>query len=98
MLKVENLHTDYYTGQGSVQAVRGVDFVVPSGSATALVGESGSGKSTAALSIMRLVQPPIGDVVGGRILLDGRDLRRLGRNEMRNVLRHEIGYIPQDPV
>ena len=98
MLKVENLHTDYYTGQGSVQAVRGVDFVVPSGSATALVGESGSGKSTAALSIMRLVQPPIGDVVGGRIMLDERDLLKLKPAEMRNVLRHDIGYIPQDPV
>jgi oligopeptide/dipeptide ABC transporter ATP-binding protein len=98
MLEVQDLHADYYTGRGAVHAVRGVDFVVPSGSATALVGESGSGKSTAALSIMRLVQPPIGDVVGGQILLDGRDLRRLGPGEMRNVLRHDIGYIPQDPV
>ena len=98
MLDVQDLHADYYTGRGSVHAVRGVDFVVPSGSATALVGESGSGKSTAALSIMRLVQPPIGEVVGGRILLDGRDLRTLGPGEMRNVLRHDIGYIPQDPV
>ncbi len=98
MLEVQDLHADYYTGRGSVHAVRGVDFVVPSGSATALVGESGSGKSTAALSIMRLVQPPIGEVVGGRILLDGRDLRKLGPGEMRSVLRHDIGYIPQDPV
>ena len=68
MLEVEDLHTDYYTGRGSVQAVRGVDFVVNSGTATALVGESGSGKSTAALSIMRLINRPIGDVVGGRVL------------------------------
>jgi oligopeptide/dipeptide ABC transporter ATP-binding protein len=98
MLEVEDLQTDYYTGRGSVQAVRGVDFVVRSGSATALVGESGSGKSTAALSIMRLVQRPIGDVVGGRVLLDGRDLLALRPREMRNVLRNDIGYIPQDPV
>ncbi len=98
MLEVEDLHTDYYTGRGAVQAVRGVDFVVRSGSATALVGESGSGKSTAALSIMRLINRPIGDVVGGRIRLDGRDLLALRTNEMREVLRHDIGYIPQDPV
>src|SRR4051794_26448071 len=98
MLEVQDLHTDYYTGQGAVQAVRGVDFVVRSGSATALVGESGSGKSTAALSIMRLVQPPIGDIVGGRILLDGRDLLTLKPNDMRGVLRNDIGYVPQDPV
>jgi oligopeptide/dipeptide ABC transporter ATP-binding protein len=98
VLEVEDLHTDYYTGRGSVQAVRGVDFIVRSGSATALVGESGSGKSTAALSIMRLINRPIGDVVGGRIRLDGRDLLALRQREMRNVLRHDIGYIPQDPV
>ncbi len=98
MLEVENLHTDYYTGRGSVQAVRGVDFVVRSGSATALVGESGSGKSTAALSIMRLIHPPLGDVVGGRVLLNGRDLLRLKPRDMRIVLRNDIGYIPQDPV
>jgi ABC-type dipeptide/oligopeptide/nickel transport system ATPase component len=98
MLEVEDLHTDYYTGRGSVQAVRGVDFVVRSGSATALVGESGSGKSTAALSIMRLITRPIGDVVGGRIRLDGRDLLPLNANDMRDVLRNDIGYIPQDPV
>jgi oligopeptide/dipeptide ABC transporter ATP-binding protein len=98
MLEVEDLHTDYYTGRGAVQAVRGVDFIVRSGSATALVGESGSGKSTAALSIMRLVNRPIGDVVGGRIRLDGRDLLALRPSEMREVLRHDIGYIPQDPV
>ncbi|MEO5899913.1 MAG: ABC transporter ATP-binding protein [Ilumatobacteraceae bacterium] len=98
MLEVKDLHTDYYTGRGSVQAVRGVDFFVGAGSATALVGESGSGKSTAALSIMRLIQPPIGDVVGGQVMLDGRDLLALRPRDMRNVLRHDIGYIPQDPV
>jgi oligopeptide/dipeptide ABC transporter ATP-binding protein len=98
MLEVEGLHTDYYTGRGSVQAVRGVDFVVPSGSATALVGESGSGKSTAALSIMRLINRPIGEVISGRVMLDGRDLLALRPRDMRNVLRNDIGYIPQDPV
>jgi oligopeptide/dipeptide ABC transporter ATP-binding protein len=98
MLEVQGLHTDYYTGRGSVQAVRGVDFVVNSGSATALVGESGSGKSTAALSIMRLIHRPLGDITGGRVMLDGRNLLKLRAGEMRDVLRHDIGYIPQDPV
>ena len=58
MLEVEGLHTVYYAGHDTVPAVRGIDLHVKAGSATALVGESGSGKSTAALSIMRLVNKP----------------------------------------
>jgi oligopeptide/dipeptide ABC transporter ATP-binding protein len=98
VLKIEGLRTDYYAGSGSVPAVRGIDLEVPGGSATALVGESGSGKSTAALSVMRLIRPPIGDVVAGRVELNGRDLLGLDAKGMRQALLHEIGYVPQDPT
>ena len=98
MLEIEDLHTVYYQGHHQVEAVRGIDLVVRSGSATALVGESGSGKSTAALSVMRLIKHPIGDVTRGRVRLDGRDLMQLKPKEMRAVLRKEIGYVPQDPT
>src|SRR4051812_40412042 len=67
MLDVEDLHTVYYQGgQGAVPAVRGVDVFIRGGSATALVGESGSGKTTAALSVMRLIRKPMGEVVRGK--------------------------------
>jgi oligopeptide/dipeptide ABC transporter ATP-binding protein len=100
VLAVEDLHTVYYGGgRGDpVPAVRGIDLNIEAGSATALVGESGSGKSTAALSIMRLIRRPIGDVVGGSIRLGDKELLSLGNNEMRQVLLHEIGYVPQDPT
>lgn len=100
MLAVEDLQTVYYGGgRGDpVPAVRGIDLHIEAGSATALVGESGSGKSTAALSIMRLVRRPIGDVVGGRVRLGDTDLLPLGDKEMRQVLLHQIGYVPQDPT
>ncbi len=98
MLEVEGLHTVYYAGHDTVPAVRGIDLHVKAGSATALVGESGSGKSTAALSIMRLVNKPVGEVIKGAVRLDGRDLMKLGGGDMRKVLRHEIGYVPQDPT
>ena len=98
MLDVEDLHTVYFAGNAAVPAVRGIDLTVKAGGATALVGESGSGKSTAALSIMRLVNKPIGEVVLGSVRLDGRDLMKLSSADMRNVLRHDIGYIPQDPT
>ena len=78
--------------------MRGADLHVRAGSATALVGESGSGKSTAALSVMRLVHKPVGEVVKGVINLDGRDLMKLNAGDMRKVLRYEIGYVPQDPT
>ncbi|MCU1503344.1 MAG: oppD1 [Ilumatobacteraceae bacterium] len=98
MLSVENLHTVYFAGRDTVPAVRGIDLDVRAGSATALVGESGSGKSTAALSIMRLVNKPVGEVVRGTVRLDGRDLLKLDAGDMRKVLRTDIGYVPQDPT
>ena len=100
MLEVEDLHTVYYAegGRRTLPAVRGIDVRVPAGSATALVGESGSGKSTVALSIMRLIRPPIGDVVEGSIRLDGVELLELPRRAMRDQLLHHIGYVPQDPT
>jgi oligopeptide/dipeptide ABC transporter ATP-binding protein len=98
VLEIEDLHTIYYQGHNQVEAVRGIDLTVKSGSATALVGESGSGKSTAALSVMRLIKHPIGDVVRGRVRLDGRELLQLKAKDMRGVLRKDIGFVPQDPT
>jgi oligopeptide/dipeptide ABC transporter ATP-binding protein len=100
VLAVEDLQTVYYGGgRGDpVPAVRGIDLRIDAGSATALVGESGSGKSTAALSIMRLIRKPLGEVIGGRVRLGDKDLLTLGNDEMRQVLLHEIGYVPQDPT
>ena len=78
-------------------AVDGVIFALRRGRTTALVGESGSGKSVTALSIMGLIEPP-GRVVGGEVLLDGRDLRRAGAREMESVRGARIGIVFQDPL
>ncbi|MFM7537355.1 MAG: ABC transporter ATP-binding protein [Acidimicrobiales bacterium] len=99
MLDVQGLQTIYLAGgRDPIPAVRGIDLHIKSGSATALVGESGCGKSTAALSIMRLIRRPLGDIVGGSIRLDDTELLSLSQSAMRNVLLNEIGYVPQDPT
>jgi oligopeptide/dipeptide ABC transporter ATP-binding protein len=98
LLEVSGLETHYFQGRATVPAVRGIDLRIDAGASMALVGESGSGKSTAALSIMRLINPPIGKVTAGSAVLGERDLFRLDRKQMRSVLLHDIGYIPQDPT
>jgi peptide/nickel transport system ATP-binding protein len=85
-------------GGRRTRAVRKVSFDIPAGTTVGLVGESGSGKSTVALSVMRLIKPPIGEIEAGSIRLDGIDLLKLDKAKMRAVLHNDIGYIPQDPA
>jgi peptide/nickel transport system ATP-binding protein len=78
--------------------VDGLDLSLADGETAAIVGESGCGKSMAALSIMRLVPRPPGEIVGGRILFRGRDLLPLSEGEMRKVRGRKIAMIFQDPM
>jgi oligopeptide/dipeptide ABC transporter ATP-binding protein len=97
LLRVEDLRT-YFTLDGSeARAVDGVSFTLEAGRVLGLVGESGCGKSMTALSLMRLVPPP-GRIVGGRILLDGRDLQTLDEREMRAVRGAGLAMIFQEPM
>ncbi len=97
-LEVENLGTWFYTRNGIVKAVDGVDFHVEAGETLAIVGESGCGKSMTALSLMRLIPTPPGRIVSGAIRLAGRDLLKLGEEEMRKVRGNEISMIFQEPM
>ncbi|HEU5096900.1 MAG TPA: ABC transporter ATP-binding protein [Reyranella sp.] len=98
LLEVDDLGTWFYTRQGIVKAVDGVDFKVTSGETLAIVGESGCGKSMTALSLMRLVPEPPGRIVSGSIRLGGRDLLTLSEEEMRKVRGNEISMIFQEPM
>ena len=96
-LEVRNLKTYFFTEEGVVKAVDDVSFTVPKGQTLGLVGESGSGKSVTAMSITRLVSPP-GRVVGGEVLLNGRNLTTLSEQEMRRVRGAEVSMIFQEPM
>jgi len=96
LLEVRGLQTAFYTRDGAVRAVDGIDFSVDRGEIMGLVGESGCGKSVTSLSIMGLVAKP-GRVDGGEILFDGRDLLKLSSGEMRGLRGNRISMIFQQP-
>ena len=98
IIQVNNLHTNFHTDAGLVQAVNGVSFDIPKGKTVAIVGESGSGKSVTALSIMGLIQGPQGRIESGEILLGDRDLLKLSNEEMREVRSRDISMIFQEPM
>ncbi|MBU1048399.1 ABC transporter ATP-binding protein [Candidatus Bipolaricaulota bacterium] len=104
LIEVRGLKTYFYTEDGIVRAVDGVDYVIEQEKTLGVVGESGCGKSVTALSIMGLVQIPPGKIEDGEILFhrDGKvmDLTKLnpkGR-EMRSIRGNEIAMIFQEPM
>ena len=96
LLEVQNLKTYFYTEDGIVKAVDGVDFAVYPGEVMGLVGESGCGKSVTSLSIMRLIGIP-GKVVDGEIFFEGRNLLTLSEAEMVDMRGNRISMIFQQP-
>jgi len=96
-LRVQDLSTSFFSEKGEVKAVDHVSFDVPHGSIVGLVGESGCGKSMTARSIMKLLKYP-GKIVGGEILLEGRDLVPLSEAEMSLIRGEEIAMIFQEPM
>jgi peptide/nickel transport system ATP-binding protein len=96
LLEVRGLRTSFATRAGVVRAVTGVDFSVARNEVLGLVGESGCGKSVTSLSILGLIGEP-GRVEGGQVLLEGVDLLRLPRDQMRRIRGDRIAMIFQQP-
>ena len=98
ILEVSGLQTFFFTRAGVLKAVDDLSFTLKRGETLGIVGESGCGKSMTALSIMRLVPEPPGRIVGGKVVLDGRDLLKLDEDTMRDVRGNEISMIFQEPM
>ena len=98
VLQVKGLKTYYYTEEGVVPAVDGLDFEVEPGETFAIVGESGCGKSVTSLSILRLIPSPPGKIIDGEIIYHGQDLVKKSEREMRSIRGNDISMIFQEPM
>jgi oligopeptide/dipeptide ABC transporter ATP-binding protein len=98
LLQVNDLRTSFFTSDGEVRAVDGVTFDIDDGRTVGLVGESGCGKSVTALSIIQLLSGGTGRIVGGEVKLQGRDITRLSKEEMRRIRGNQISMIFQEPM
>ncbi|SFL76956.1 peptide/nickel transport system ATP-binding protein [Paenibacillus sp. 1_12] len=95
LLDIKELKTYFYSDEGVVPAVDGVDITIYEGETVGIVGESGCGKSVTSLTTMRLTP---GKVVGGSIEFNGKDLLALTEAEMRGIRGNEMAMIFQEPM
>jgi peptide/nickel transport system ATP-binding protein len=97
LLEVRNLRVEFPTRRGTLRALDDVSFSIAPGEVLGVVGESGAGKSLTGAAIIGLLEPP-GRIAGGEILLEGRRIDNLPKEEMRKVRGRQIGAIFQDPL
>ena len=104
LIEIKGLKTYFHTEGGVVRAVDGVDFTIEPETTLGIVGESGCGKSVTALSILRLIPTPPGQIVAGEILFHQNgeiwDLAKLNPkgSQMRSIRGNEIAMIFQEPM
>lgn len=95
---ISNLVVKYKTVDGVVDAINGIDLKIEKGKTLGLVGETGAGKTTTALSILRLIPNPPGEITGGTILLEGKNLFEYTEKEMEKIRGDHVSMIFQDPM
>ena len=102
VVEFDDLHTYFFTDIGTVKAVDGVSFNIPTGKTVGVVGESGCGKSVTSLSLMQLVQRPQGQIVGGSIRFNTGeevyDIAKTPTSEMQKLRGNMISMIFQEPM
>jgi peptide/nickel transport system ATP-binding protein len=98
LLEIKGLKTHFFTEEGVVRAVDGVDLHIDKGETLGVVGESGCGKTVTALSVMKLIPMPPGKIVEGQMLYGGRDLVTMPPAQMRKVRGKEISMVFQEPM
>lgn len=97
LLKINDIHTYFYSKRGVIKAVEGVTLEIKKGEILGIVGESGSGKSVAVKSIMHLVKNP-GKIAKGEIIFEGENIANKTKKEMYDIRGNKIAMIFQEPM
>ena len=98
ILDIKDLNIHFFTEDGIVEAVNGLNINIKKGQTLGLVGETGAGKTTTALSILDLVPMPPGEIMSGEITLDGIDIINATEKEMEKIRGKIVSMIFQDPM
>ena len=98
LLDIKNLTVYYYRDGKPIKAVNDLSFSLGKGETLGLVGETGAGKTTTAKAILKLVPEPQGKYESGEILLDGKDVLKMSKGQLRRMRGHDVAMIFQDPM
>src|SRR5713226_215098 len=98
LLEIKNLKLEFGSTNAAIRAVDDISLSVDAGETVCLVGESGCGKSVTALSIARLLPSPPARYAGGEVLLNGRDVLKMSRAELREIRGGVVSYVFQEPA
>ncbi len=98
LLEISGLKVHFRTDDGMVRAVDGVDIGIDRGETVSVVGESGCGKTVTAMTVLKLIAMPPGQIVAGKIMFEGRDIVPMSPAEMRAIRSKQIGIVFQEPM
>jgi oligopeptide/dipeptide ABC transporter ATP-binding protein len=98
LLDIQNLSVSFATDEGRVAAVNNVSLTIDKGEVVGLVGESGCGKSVTAMSVLRLIPSPPGNIDSGSVMFEGHNLLQLPPDELRAIRGNAISMIFQEPM
>ena len=98
LIEIRGLSVELEMRKRTVHAVNDVSLALSKEETLGLVGESGSGKTMMSLAIMGLLPAPIGKIVAGEVIFDGKDLTEVSDSEFRKIRGDQISMIFQEPM
>jgi oligopeptide/dipeptide ABC transporter ATP-binding protein len=98
LLSVDNLSVDFVSVDGRVRILYDVSLHAKEGEVIGIVGESGSGKTTLGLAILGLLDSPPAEIVSGSVTFAGKDVLKLGQDEMAKVRGTGMNMVFQEPL